>query len=115
MLITCRPPQAEGTDGSGGLPCKDYKDTLTSSFQCLPDQHYRWVSYPPYPYFIVSSFRQVVSVRKIGPQRNKIKQMRTKMLSNEQYYSKTRGANGMTSLLRRNTPNPSDWDLLFDS
>jgi hypothetical protein len=30
--ITSGPPQAEGTDGSGGLPCKDYKDTLTSSF-----------------------------------------------------------------------------------
>jgi hypothetical protein len=30
--ITSGPPQAEGTDGLGGLPYKDYKDTSTSSF-----------------------------------------------------------------------------------
>jgi hypothetical protein len=38
--ITSRPPQAEGTGESDGLPCKDYKDTLTFYFQCFPHQHY---------------------------------------------------------------------------
>jgi hypothetical protein len=58
--ITFGPLQDEGTDGSGGLPCKDYKYTLISYFQCFPHQHYRWVSYPPYPFFIVSYFHQAI-------------------------------------------------------
>jgi hypothetical protein len=58
--ITSGPSQAKGTDGSSGLPCKYYKDTLTSSFHCLPHQHYQWVSYPLYPSFVVSSFHQSI-------------------------------------------------------
>jgi hypothetical protein len=58
--INSGPPQAEATSESGGLLCKDYMDTLTYSFLCCPHHHYWWVSYPPYPYFIVSSFLQVV-------------------------------------------------------
>jgi hypothetical protein len=58
--ITFGPPQAEGTGESGGLPCTGYMDTSTSSFLCFPRQHYWYISYPPYPSFIVFSFHQAV-------------------------------------------------------
>jgi hypothetical protein len=38
--INSGPPQAKGTGESNGLLCKDYRDTLSSSFQCFPHQHY---------------------------------------------------------------------------
>jgi hypothetical protein len=34
--ITSVHPQAEGTGESGGLLCKDYMGTSTSSFMCFP-------------------------------------------------------------------------------
>jgi hypothetical protein len=58
--ITFGPPRVEGTGESGGLPCKGYMDTSTFFSLCFPRQHCWWVSYPPYPSFIVSSFRQPV-------------------------------------------------------
>jgi hypothetical protein len=38
--ITYGPLQAKGIGDSGGLSCKDYIDTSTSSFMCFPHQHY---------------------------------------------------------------------------
>jgi hypothetical protein len=58
--VTFGPPQAEGTGESGGLLCKGYMDTSTLFSLCFPHQHCWWVSYPPYPSFIVSYFHQVI-------------------------------------------------------
>jgi hypothetical protein len=51
-----RPLQARDIGGSGGLPRTGCMDTSPSISQCFPRQHYQWVSYPPYPSFIVFSF-----------------------------------------------------------
>jgi hypothetical protein len=53
--ITFGPPRVEGTGESGGLPRRGCMDTSTSFSLCFPHQHYWWVSYPPYPSFIVFS------------------------------------------------------------
>jgi hypothetical protein len=58
--INFGPPQDEGMGDSDGPLCKGYTDTSTSSFLCFPRQHCWWVSYPPYPSFIVYSFHQAV-------------------------------------------------------
>jgi hypothetical protein len=38
--ITSVPPEAKGIGESGGLSCKDYMGTSTSSFMCCPHQNY---------------------------------------------------------------------------
>jgi hypothetical protein len=57
---TFGPLQVGDIGGSGGLPCTGCTDTSPSVSQCFPRQHYQWVSYPPYPSFIVFSFLQAV-------------------------------------------------------
>jgi hypothetical protein len=55
---TFGPLQAEDIGGSGGLSRTGCMDIAPFISQCCPHQHYKWVSYPPYPYFVVSSFLQ---------------------------------------------------------
>jgi hypothetical protein len=54
--ITFRPPQDERTCELGALLCKVYMDTSTLFSLSFLSQHYWWVSYPSYPYFVVSFF-----------------------------------------------------------
>jgi hypothetical protein len=52
--------QAGDIGGSGGLLHTGCMDTSPFVSHCFSHQHYRWVSYPPYPSFVVFSFLQAV-------------------------------------------------------
>jgi hypothetical protein len=58
--VTFGPPQAQGIGESDGLPCKGYVDNSAFFSLCFPHQHYWWVSYPPYPSLVVSSFHHPI-------------------------------------------------------
>jgi hypothetical protein len=62
VLVASGLLRVEGIDESGGVPCKDYTDTLTSSSQFFPRQHCWKHFYPLYPsYFFVSSFPRSIA------------------------------------------------------
>jgi hypothetical protein len=48
--------QVEGIGDSGGLSCRDYTDTSTSSSQIFPCQHCWQHFYPLYPFYFVVSY-----------------------------------------------------------
>jgi hypothetical protein len=57
VLVTFGPPQVKGTCELDVPLCKGYTDTSNFFSLYFPRKHYWWVSYPPYSYFAVSSFR----------------------------------------------------------